>query len=242
MPMQDDLVTALTRQVREEVVENYIRERRLIELQIEQLDNEADQTRAEAVNTGTCLSELSALMIGPEMKRQLASILRLPPSNGGAFWLARLLDENSKTPGPVRVRALTQRGKFRKLVVESYSRVYERMKKYRAFYEDLGEECKAVNGNITAFQNNFDLLSILSFFRNLDVVELERKKILGGNFTAGELSQLDRNLHINQISMEKFDVPPPLELPQTRHMEDRLSGLSEEVFRKYSIEVRAILK
>ena len=38
---EDDLLTCLTRQVKEDVIENYLTERRLVELQIEELESTA---------------------------------------------------------------------------------------------------------------------------------------------------------------------------------------------------------
>ena len=50
--MEDDLVASLTRRVKEEVIENYLLERRLIELQIERLNMQAEETRRLAWTVG----------------------------------------------------------------------------------------------------------------------------------------------------------------------------------------------
>jgi len=85
--MEDDLVTSLTRQVKEEVIENYLLERRLIELQIEQLNTQASQIRRHAWFAGLRLTRLASLTIKPDMQSRLQEILRL---DVGCFWVACL--------------------------------------------------------------------------------------------------------------------------------------------------------
>jgi len=57
--MEDDLIASLTHQVKEEVVENYLAERRLLEVQTEELTKQADEARAHAVRTGRRLTRLA---------------------------------------------------------------------------------------------------------------------------------------------------------------------------------------
>lgn len=237
--MEDDLVSSLTYQVKEEVIQNYVMERRLLELQIEDVRKRAAKVCIQARVTGKRLNRLVLLMIRPEMADRLVEVLRLPNES---FWRGSLEQDFSRKVRLIQVRALTRKGKFRKLVIEAYSRFYERMRQYRGHYEDLSLECAGVNRNIETFAKNFDLLAILNFLRNLDTRGLERKKILGENFTAKEVATLDRNLYIGPISLEKFDVPIPLDVPETSLVEGRLSKISDEIYRKYGDEVRKILE
>jgi hypothetical protein len=237
--MEDDLVSSLTYQVKEEVIQNYVMERRLIDLQIEDVRKRAAKACVQARVTGKRLNRLALLMIRPEMLDRLMEVLPLP---GGDFWKGCLEPDFSRKIRLIQVSALTRKRKFRKLVIEAYARFYERMKHYRGHYEDLRLECAAVNRNIETFAKNFDLLAILNFLRNLDMRGLERKKILGENFTAKEVATLDRNLYIGPISLEKFDVPVPFDVPETSQVEGKLSKISDEIYRKYGDEVRKILE
>jgi hypothetical protein len=235
--MEDDLVTSLTRQVREEVIENYIMERRLIELQIEHLSAQAGETRDLAWIAGKRLARLSCLMVRPEMRDRLGKILGM---QNGCFW-SDCFEEKLTIP-LLRVHGLTRLGRFRKLVLESYSRLCKWMNKYRGQYQDLTEECAAVNRNIDSFQKNFDLLAILNFLRNLDLQGIEKRKILGENFTAKEMAELDKNLYIKPVSVEKLDAPAPLELPGQLKAEGAICALAEEVYRLCTEEVNGFLK
>jgi hypothetical protein len=237
--MEDDLVSSLTYQVKEEIIQNYVLERRLIELQIEHLQQQAARTRLLAQITGRRLSRLGFLMMRPEMLDRVSEVMHL---TGRSFWRVCMEGEFTRKVRLVRVRALTQKRKFRKLVIESYFRLHEQMKRYRKHYEDLSLECAAVNRNIETFGKNFDLLAILNFLRNLDIRGLERSKILGENFTAGEVATLDKKLYIGTISLEKLDVPIPADIPATNQIEGKLSRISDEIYRKYGDEVRKILQ
>lgn len=237
--MEDDLVTSLTRQVKEEVVENYVLERRLIELQIEHLRSQAREAQSLAWETGKRLRRLIYLALRPEAAARLLDMLGV--SRGGCFWNDCLTEQFPTKIARIEVRSLTLKGKFRKLFLESYSRLYERMAEYGRHYDDLAEECCAVNSNIATFGRNFDLLAILNFLRSLDMQALERKKILGENFTAREMAELDKSLYIRPIALEKLGAPAPLRLPSPRSIEPMLSDLAKEIYERCGNEVKKIL-
>lgn len=237
--MEDDLVTALTRQVKDEVVENYLLERRIIEIQIENLNRQADETRRQAWIVGRRLARLSFLMIHPDMQGRLKEILGM---GTGYFWIACLNVKFKRHVKLIRIRALTHKGKFRKLIFESYARLHYRMTQYKLRYDELESERVAVNSNIETFHRNFDLLTLLNFIRSLDMQGIEKKKILGDNFTAKEITELDKNLYISPISMEKLNAPAPLRLPESGSVREELIKLSDEIFQRYGKEVRKVMR
>jgi len=236
--MEDDLVTSLTRQVKTEVIENYLFERRLIELQIEHLNTLASQVQQEARFVGFRLARISSLMIDPGLKNRLHKLLGV---EAGQFWVSCLNLKYKRRVRLIGVSALTKKAKFRKVLLESNSRLYDRMKHYKSQYEDLAAECSAVNSNIVSFQKNFDLLAMLNFLRNLDTRGIEIKKILGENFTAKEMAELDKNLYIGTVSMGKLEVPAPLDLPEPGSIRGDLCNLAEEVYQRHSEAVKKIL-
>jgi hypothetical protein len=236
--MDEDLVSSLTRQVKEEVVENYLLERRLLELQREHLNSLAGSAIKHAQAAGLRLARISSLMIEPAMRERLDEILGLEVCG---FWGAYRTSGFIGRVRFIRTRALTKNAKFRKLVLESYSRLHSRMSGYEQEYGQIVNECSAVNSNIAGFQKNFDLLCIINFLKGLDTAGLERKKILGENFTAQEMSALDQSLYIAPVSVEKLGIPLPLHLPACDAIRGKLSNLADEVFVRYPQKVRKIL-
>jgi len=237
--MEDDLIISLTRQVKEEVVENYLLERRLIDLQMEHLKSRSLEVRRQARIAGLRLARLSILAVSPGMQSRLWEILGIKTNS---FWTYCMNVEFKGKVRFIRARALTRKARFRKVLLESYSRFYSWTNQYKTLYEDLAKECLAVNRNIDSFHKNFDLLSILNFIRNLDMHVLDKKKILGDNFTAKEMAELDKSLYISQISMEKLDLPAPLDLPECDSIRGKILNLADEIFLRHPEEVKTILQ
>ena len=237
--MEDDLITGLTRQVKEEVIENYLIERRVVELQREDLQSQADELRFRALKTGRRLNRLAYLAVEPEMLKRLVKILQIPQST---YWTQCLEKNFSRGVRFIRVNALTDKAKFRKLFLEAYDRLYRWMDKYQQAYEDLKLECQAVNDNIKSFQNNFDLLTILNFLKSLDTATLERKVYLGENFTSQEMASIDETLYLRPVSFESLGATPPLSLPPREKVEAPLTELAQEIFRKYRTHVKRLLR
>lgn len=237
--MEEDLIASLTRQVKEEVIENYLTERRIVELQMEEIETRASETRFQALRTGRRLNRLAYLTVHPEMLRRLTGLLNIPTPS---FWSECMEKEFSRAIRFIRIRALTEKGRFKKLLFEAYKRLYQRMEAYRKAYEELEAECRAVNINIVKFQKNFDLLAILNFLKSLDLTALEQKHYLGENFTAEEISSIDKKLHLNQISFEKLKVPEPLALPRPESIEESVSNLSAEIYRRFEKHIKEIMQ
>jgi len=237
--MDQDLIASLTCQVKEDLIQNYLTERRLVGLQIEEVENQAAEAKRQAHRTGRRLNRLIHLMIHPEMVTKLFALLQVPQSS---FWNDCSQEQFARGVRFIRVRALTDRGKFRKLLLEAYLRFYRRMRNYGEIYEELSGLCRAVNNNIKHFQQNFDLLTMLSFLKSLDTWVIERKQLLGENFTAEELASVDQKLYIKLIRFDDLRVPAPLLLLKPELVEAPLNDLAHEVYQKYQKHVQRLLK
>ena len=236
--MDEDLISSLTRQIREDVIQNYLTERRLIRLQIEDIEKQAEGAREQAYRTGKRLNRLVHVMIHPEIVKKLHAFLQVPQPS---FWNDCSHEKFSRGVRFIRVWALTDKGRFRKLVSEAYHALYRRMERYREAYEELSGQCRAVNNNIKHFQQNFDVLTMFSFLKGLDTCSLERKHFLGDNFTAEELASVDQTLYIGPIKFEELQVPAPLTLPKPEAAEFAMTELANEVYRKYQKNVQRLL-
>ncbi|ROQ90874.1 hypothetical protein [Desulfosoma caldarium] len=237
--MEDDLITCLTRQVKEEVLENYLTQRRLIELETEDVETQAKAVRALAQNVGKRFTRLGYLTMDPEMLKTLIAILDIPQDS---YWRECLEKPFARGVRFIKVTALTHKGKFRKLLLESYNRLLAWMAKYKDAFKDLELEVRALNANIQAFQSNFDLLTILNFLKSLDVCGLEQKHFLGSNFTAEEIMSIEKKLYIHPHKFERFQLPPPLDLPAPALVQDALGKLADEVFRKHHNQIKRLMR
>lgn len=237
--MEDELIAGLTRQVKEEVVENYLTERRLLEIQVEEVHRHAKEVRFKALKTAKRLNRLWLLMVKGDTQQQLFRTLGIPRET---YWSDCFTSSFSRKLGYIRVRALTGKGRFRKLLLESYSRFHQWMQRYNQSYHELQKEVEAVNHNIDVFQKNFDLLSILRFLKTLDTQTLERKRYLGENFTADEMASVEKRLYIKPVKFESFSLPIPIPVHPPKEIESNLTELADTVYRKYQAQVKAIMQ
>jgi hypothetical protein len=238
--MQDDIAAALTQEVRQEVIENYLYERRLIEGQINYVKELAEQ----------------ALQLQEQLYRRFARVYDLLPEARflnefiGLVELgeAPFIDRFGKAPEYrkgvrfIKVHGLTDRSRFRKLLAESYHRLFSWNEAYVAAYENLKDECKAVNDNLKKFQNDYDLLAILNFLKDLDVEEIERKHFLGDNFTPEEMGSIETSLRFKAIRMEQFKLIPPPSLPELNAIRRQLNTLADSIYGQCGDRVEMLIK
>jgi hypothetical protein len=182
--MQDDFISALTLEVKEEVIQNYLYERRLIEEQIHYAEELAEHAAQLQEMLSGRFARMYDLLFETGFINEFVNILGLkePPFNDR-------IGKDSKCRKDVRfikVHGLTNRARFRKLVLEAYRRLVTWNDKYKDAYENLKEECKAVNTNLTKFEKNHDLLTIINFLKSMDAGEIVKKHFMGENFTPEE--------------------------------------------------------
>ncbi|SFM48069.1 hypothetical protein [Thermodesulforhabdus norvegica] len=236
--MEDDLISCLTRQVQEEVIENYLNERKLIDLQLEELGELGQKTYKKALKTGKRFTRIGYLLVDDAFRKEWSDLVRLGKDS---FWFRCLTDEFKNDVRFIRVTALTHKGKFKKLFHEAYRRLLARVKEYKEAYENLKKECDAVNLNIKKFHSNYDLLTILQFLKSMDVCGIERKKFLGENFSPDELMSVDEKLYFKPVKFEKWSLPEPPELPPHPLIERRLDDLANQVYERYGNQLKSVI-
>ena len=226
--MQDDIIAALTQEVKEEVIENYVYERRLIDEQMNHVNELAEHTIELEGRLYRRFARIYEYLSEPKF------ISLFAPSIG----MKEVLFESRFRKDPyfrkglrfIRVRGLTNRARFKKLLYESYRRLFAWNKAYREAYENLQDETKAVNQNLKKFEGKFDLLTILSFLKDMDVEFVQKQHFLGDNFTPEEMAAVEATLHLRPIRMEQFKLVPPPDLPHPHHVERQLSYLADTVY------------
>ena len=238
--MRDDIIGALTQEIKEEVIERYLYDRRLIEEQIKYVNELAEGVRRLQEVCFSYFVAIYELLDEPEFVAQFADLLGLPAA---PFW-----EEYNENPREVRrscrvkVRGLTLRAKFKKLLSGLYVELYIWNGEYKEAYDDLCAECKAVNHNLKKFQNNHDLLTILNFLKDMDVEALEKKHWLGDNFSPEEMASVEASLSFTPVCMERFKLDPPLTLPEPRTISKQLNALANCVYGQCTDRVKKLIR
>jgi len=238
--MQDDIAAALTQEVKEEVIENYLYERRLVEGQINYVKELAEHAAQLQGKLSWRFARVYDLL--PEA-RFLNEFVRLIEVEGAPF-----KDRFGKVPEYrkgvrfIKVHGFTDRGRFKKLVSESYRRLLAWNDQYKEGYEDLEQECKAVNDNLKKFEDDYDLLTILNFLRDMDVEGIQRKHFLGDNFTPEEIGSIETSLRFKPIRIEQFKLIPPPSLPKIAAIQRQLNALADSVYGQCCDRVKVLIK
>ena len=226
--MQDDFISALTLEVKEEVIQNYLYERRLIEEQINYLNELVDHTVQLQERLYGRFARMYGLLCETEFINKFISLLGLKE----APFKGRIGTESKckKELRLIKVHGLTDRSKCKKYLMESYRRLCTWNDKYREEYENLKDECNAVNHNIKKFESNHDLLTILNFLKGMDVDGIEKKHFMGENFSPEELGAVEKSLHFKPVQIEQFNLIQPPQLPDPHTVHDQLTSLANSIY------------
>ena len=238
--MQNDIFSALTQEVKEEVVQKYLYKRRLVEEQFRYLNKLAEKVGHMQEKFYMCTARMYDLLNEPEFIDHFVNMLGQKDT-----FFAKCFEkcpEYRKSLNLIKVHGFTTHAKFRKLFLESYRRLYFCSDEYKKAYEDLQEECRAVNHNAKKFEEGHDLLTIMSFLKSMDIKGLEKKYFLGDNFTPDEITSLETTLHFKPVRMAQFKLVFPTVLPNPQILQKQLSKLADSIYTKYRVRIKHFIK
>ncbi len=237
--MEDDFVLGLTKAVKQEVVENYLLNRRVVEEVLQEFHERTERAKKYRTLVGKRFLRMFGLLIDPSYIKEFINIIGVERIRPFEFFGS---DLDMRRIRLISAGGFTFRAKYRRIVLESYDRLVMWAGRYKELYYELCEDCKAANANVDWFRKEFDLLSIIHFLKNMDVLQLERQKFLGGNFTPEELMSVESKMIIRPVVWESLDLPKPLELPDTKEVRKSLLALIDRVYDGYQAKLRAKIK
>jgi hypothetical protein len=235
----DDFISALTQEVKEDVIRNYLYERRLIEEQVNYVNELLEHARLLQERLYQRFARIYDLLREPEFVSQFAALLGLEKVPFGD----RAAGDTSyrKNLRFIKVRGITDRVRFKKLLAESYQRLISWNNQYLKAYKALQKECEAVNDNLGKFENNFDLLGIIRFLKEIDVEGIERKHFLGENFTPEEMGSIEKSLSFKSLHMNTFQLLEPLKLPPLKAVEKSLNALADCIYGQFRNDIKRLI-
>ncbi len=238
--MSDDLISALTQEVKAEVVNNYLYERRLVEEQTKYVKELADYVTQLQEMLSKRFVRIYDLLLKPEFINEfmlLMGLKEIPFNEQIADGL-----EYRKDVRFIKVRGLTDRSKFKKLLLESYKKLHDWNNRYLEAYRKLLEECEAANYNLKRFEDSHDLFTTLSFLKNMDIEEIAKKHFMGDNFSPEEIASIEKTLRFKPVSIEQFNLLLPLDLPEPIDVRSRIKFLANSVYDRYSNKIKTFIK
>jgi hypothetical protein len=238
--MTDDFLSAMTQEVKEEVINNYLYERRLIEEQI----NYVKELAEHAIQIQGMLYKRFARMYDLLSKHEFIKNFVLKLGLKEVPFKKRVADDKGyrKDVRFIKIRGLTDRSKFKNLFLESYKRLYNWNNQHVEACKELIEECEATNRNLKKFEDNHDLLTILNFLKNMDVEEITKKHFMGDNFAPEEIASIEKTLRFKPVRIEQFNLLPTPSLPEFTDVKDQMTSLANSVYDRYSNKMKAFIR
>ncbi len=210
----DDLILGLQAAVKQEIIEHYLRERRIIEEEIR------DLCQAASLFQGGLADREYRL-------RRLALALVLPHARERFFHLAGLGRPPEILPSPqpaicLEPRGLTRFRRYRRMIFMLYADICQRSQSLAKEREKLLSLREEINQDILSFERDHDMLSLSTYLCSLDPLEQGRRRILGFNFSAKETADSAAGLSFHTVSLARLGLHPDLgrELARPRPPEE----------------------
>ncbi|MEW6265450.1 MAG: hypothetical protein AB1641_20425 [Thermodesulfobacteriota bacterium] len=225
----EDIFAALTYQVKEEVINNYFRERRILEEEINEFNRNLAAYRTLEAETRAVRDDLACLLVSPDNFRRFFHLLGFhrPPLQRWGHG-RRIIGRPPEAPEGLTARGFTRQGRYVNLTLRTYRRLYDQAKEGRIAAERLFTLAREINEDIKRFQLNYDLLSIIGFLKNMDVALSEKTRFLGNNFSAAELTAAQDGLDFKKLNPRLLGVRAWPEIPPA----DEAAGLTTDFLRE----------
>ncbi len=190
----NDFLNALIYEVKEEVINSYFHERLIIESEIEYYGNQKKELNRLEKQVFLTLNELLEWIPAEAAKKDLTK--ELLKNNKNPF---KHKDTGEYTYLIPKIRGMTIKTRYSKTLLFLYKKLYNAHKDLIEKRDYVNKELNILNQRIVHFQKNYDLMTILSFIRKMDIDVQFKKKFLGYNFNASEMGALEQGLFIKKI-------------------------------------------
>lgn len=229
---RDDFIDALTYQVKEEVINNYLRERLILEEEIKEYRELIDSYHQLESEVRNKRDELACLLVNPRNFGRFFDLLgfsRPPLSRVGH---GPGINNAPTCPLELSPKGLTKRSQYIRLTIQTYGLFHEKAALARSTAQKLIDLAKEINQDIGKFHRNFDLMAIIHFLKRLDMVQAAKKKFLGDNFSPSEMDSLEQKMRIKTLNSDLDGIRVWPELPSPEEAGKATAEFLRKIFRR----------
>lgn len=140
----------------------------------------------------------------------------------------------------IKVRGLTQGGRFKNLVFDTYERLVEHVGHYRANFEEIETIRATINEEIKLFYRKNDIGNIMGFLRSMDSTGGSENS-MGISPAAGSTGAFEDKMRLTEpppIDPELINIPPLIPLP---NFSKELKKLADKAFKLHGEKILADL-
>ncbi|MBW2617613.1 MAG: hypothetical protein JRC92_01895, partial [Deltaproteobacteria bacterium] len=183
--MEDDFLAALQHAIKEEIVENYFHERRIIEEEKAEVDELLTGQAQAAERVNQAKASLETLLVEPGFAAKLWE-------SAGRSSEAKLEKDEPHYPAWTwPLAALSWRACYRNRVCCAAGEVWSAQQQHEQALVELDSLIQEVNADIDRFEANFDFLLLCSVINQLDPEMLAKKHFLGSALEGNDRLSLD---------------------------------------------------
>jgi len=232
--MDDAFLSALQHSIKEEIVENYFRQRLVLEKEIAEVESDRASLAKKTREAKKAVADLAELLLEPrfvDIFWDLAGI-SLPK--------VKPQPASSDSPWSWPVKGLNWRRQYKKLIQRAVSRLNATCRAHWKAFNNLKSLVEEVNQDIDRFHGNFDFLMLHSVLSQLDPETVRKKYFLGSALEGKTCLDMDSALRFCKLQGPECLVLSPL--PTADHLQRAASTVAKQILKTRPQEVRARLK
>jgi len=228
--MSDDFLNSLSYQVKEEVINNYLHERLILEQEIEEYREAVEKYRTIEAEVRKTRDDLAGLLVTSENFQKFFQRLGFTPPP-----LARLGSANAEgrppaCPAGLSLKGFTHKGRYLKLIFEAYALLHQKAEEAGQAADEVLALAGEINEDIKNFHNNHDIVTIINFLKSMDIDLVTKKIFLAGSFEADKVNALEKSMTFKPLNPPADGVRTWPRLPSPEKARKLTADLVAEIF------------
>jgi hypothetical protein len=229
--MSDGYAEFLQAQIKEEVIQGYLRERLILEEEKKEFQQELEAFRAKKAEVGRRRDELACLLLSPDRYAAFFALIGFDPPPLAWIEPAQDAPQGPVCPPGLSPKGFTRRRRYLNLVRKTYSRLARKAAEAGRASKAVLALAEEINEDVRSFERNYDILNIIRFLRGLDTDAALKTRLMGENFTPRELNSAYDHMAIPLIDPGKEGLRPWPDLPKAQEVEEKTRQFLSEIFR-----------
>jgi len=229
--MSDDYFASINYQIKEEVITNYLRERKIIEEEKNEFSEELATYKNMAKTAGQMRDYLACLLITLENMGRFFSLIGINELPLSWVSVGDAAHQAPTCPAGLIIKGITDKGRYLDLVLKTFEQFRQAVEEGREQGEKLEALADEINNDIQKFQNSHDIMSIVGFLNSLDIEMLVKKKFMGGNFSPDEIGSIVNTMNIKPVKIDTEPAGSWPELPSLKQVKRLTGDFIHEIYR-----------
>lgn len=223
----DTYIQALNQAVKQEIIQNYFRERRVIEEEMLLVTEAVSALLGGIAAWEKHRARLGRALGNADVREKFFAAAGISPPRPQSVASA------APAVGLAPIRGLTRAARYVSLIGGLYQGLVEGAAALEAERQKALKLTKEVNRDILAFEANHDLMMLVAYLRSLNPAELQKRNIMGVNFSAWEKALSAGALSFRPLKAREMGLEEPVAQPRPpAQVMEQMGGLLKQAFKR----------